>query len=97
MESFSDAKRGCPRSVATVLVVSTPVFPSTGLKVLSAILSTNTLLLAIQNDGATNVPLSAISIMGLNVSSANYYTVASFVVLSNNKTVQLGQQLEQYQ
>jgi hypothetical protein len=75
----------------------TPVFPSTGLNIMSAILSTNTLLVVIQNNGAANVPLSAISIIGFNASSDAYYTVASFVVLSNANVVQLGQKLGQYQ
>jgi hypothetical protein len=75
----------------------TPVFPSTGLHIMSAVLSTNTLLVVIQNNGTMKVPLSAISIVGFNASSGAHYTVASFVVLSNANVVQLGQQLGQYQ
>jgi hypothetical protein len=63
---------------------------------MSAVLSTNTLLVVIQNNGAASVPLSAISIIGFNASSNTHYTVASFVVLSDANVVQLGQQLEQY-
>jgi len=75
----------------------TPVFPTTGLKILSAVFSTNLLVIQIQNNGAAAVPLSAISIIGINSSSDANYTVASFVVLSDGNVVQLGQQQGPYQ